>query len=212
MTFLSTTEVVDALYTELPAAALLLATAWCAVRFVRHETKWRAISFGIALGLLALTKAAFFSVGIAFILLLLLLDRRKLVRRNDAPSRQLRAAYAALGARVSRDVGAVGGSQRDQPRPPGDDRGPRRGDSRFADDLDRAAPTRIALRFKSPAIDGKARPLVGVFARGPRAWRKAECRSHAPAPMGDLRRENEGRGLRGHDRTMASARDALIHA
>ena len=45
---------------------------------------------------LALTKAAFFSVGIAFILLLLLLDRRKLVRRNDAPSRQLRAAYAAL--------------------------------------------------------------------------------------------------------------------
>ena len=96
MTFLSTTEVVDALYTELPATALLLVTAWCAVRFVRHETKWRAISFGIALGLLALTKAAFFSVGIAFILLLLLLDRRKLVRRNDAPSRQLGAAYAAL--------------------------------------------------------------------------------------------------------------------
>ena len=59
MTFLSTTEVVDALYTELPATALLLATAWCAVRFVRHETKWRAISFGVALGLLALTKPRF---------------------------------------------------------------------------------------------------------------------------------------------------------
>ena len=96
MTFLSTSEVVDTLLSELPGAALLLATSWCAVRFVRHETMWRAICFGIALGLLALTKAAFFSVGIAFILLLVLLDRRKLVRRNDAPSRQLRAAYAAL--------------------------------------------------------------------------------------------------------------------
>ena len=96
MTFLSTNEVVDALYTELPAAALLLATSWSAVRFVRRETKWRAISFGVALGLLALTKAAFFSVGIAFILLLVLLDRRRLVRRNDAASGQLRAAYAAL--------------------------------------------------------------------------------------------------------------------
>jgi hypothetical protein len=96
MTFLSTQHVVDGLLTELPGAALLLATSWCAVRFVRHETKWRAICFGIAIGLLALTKAAFFSVGIAFILLLVLVDRRKLVRRNDAPSRQLRAAYAAL--------------------------------------------------------------------------------------------------------------------
>ena len=47
-------------------------------------------------GSLALTKAAFFSVGIAFILLLLFLDRRKLVRRNDAASPQLRATYAAL--------------------------------------------------------------------------------------------------------------------
>jgi hypothetical protein len=96
MTFLSIGDVVDTLLSELPAAVLLLATSWCAVRFVRHESNWRAISFGIAMGLLALTKAAFFSVGIAFILLLLLLDRRKLVRRNDAASRQLRAAYALL--------------------------------------------------------------------------------------------------------------------
>ena len=96
ITFLSTDPAVDSLFTELPAAALLLATSWCAVRFVRQGTTRRAISLGIVLGLLALTKAAFFSVGIAFILLLLFLDRRKLIRRNDAASPQLRAAYAAL--------------------------------------------------------------------------------------------------------------------
>lgn len=97
MTLLSLDEVVDALSTELPAAALLLVTSWCAVRFVRHETIWRAIFFGIAMGLLALTKAAFFSVGIVFILLLVFLDRRKLMRQSDAPSpRQLRLSYAAL--------------------------------------------------------------------------------------------------------------------
>jgi hypothetical protein len=96
ITFLSTDPAVNSLFTELPAAALLLATSWCAVRFVRQQTRRRAISLGIVLGLLALTKAAFFPVGIAFILLLLFLDRRKLVRRNDAASRQLRTAYAAL--------------------------------------------------------------------------------------------------------------------
>ena len=97
MTFLSTGPVVDTLNTELPAAALLLAASWCAVCFVHHETKSPAICFGIAMGLLALTKAAFFSIGIVFLLLLIFLDRRKLFRQTDAASpRQLKVTYAAL--------------------------------------------------------------------------------------------------------------------
>ena len=60
LTFLSVGPFVDRLYTELPAAALLLATSWCAVRFAHDETKSRAVALGIAMGLLALTKAAFF--------------------------------------------------------------------------------------------------------------------------------------------------------
>ena len=64
LTFMSIGPLVDRLYTELPAAALLLATSWCAVRFVHDENKSRAVALGVAMGILALTKAAFFYIGI----------------------------------------------------------------------------------------------------------------------------------------------------
>ena len=97
MTFLSAPPVVDQLMTELPAAALLLAASWCAVRFVRKQNKSRAICLGLAIGLLALTKAAYLYIGIVFILVLFLVDRVKLFRQPNAQSlRQLRVNYAVL--------------------------------------------------------------------------------------------------------------------
>jgi hypothetical protein len=99
MTFLSIGPFVDRLYTELPAAALLLAASWCAVRFVQQETTSRATCLGIAMALLALTKAAFFYIGIVFILLLFLPERVKLVRQPDDQSlRRLRITYGVLVA------------------------------------------------------------------------------------------------------------------
>ena len=99
ITFLAVGSVVDRLYTELPATALLLAASWCAVRFVRNQTKSRATCVGVAIGLLALTKAAFFYIGIVFILLLFLIDRLKLVRAPNAQSlRKLRVTYGVLVA------------------------------------------------------------------------------------------------------------------
>jgi hypothetical protein len=97
MSFLSTGRVVDRLYTELPTCALLLAASWCAVRFIRFETKPRAIYLGVAMGLLALTKAAFFYVGTIFILFLFLLDRLRLTHHPDPLSlRQLRTSYVVM--------------------------------------------------------------------------------------------------------------------
>lgn len=97
LTFLSIGPFVDKLYTELPAAALLLATSWCAVRFVHKESNSRAMALGIAIGMLALTKAAFFYIGIVFILLLFLPERLKLARQSDHKSlRQLRVTYGIL--------------------------------------------------------------------------------------------------------------------
>ena len=177
MTFLSTGPVVDTLNTELPAAALLLAAFWCAVCFVHHETKSPAICFGIAMGLLALTKAAFFSIGIVFLLLLIFLDRRKLFRQTDAASpRQLRVTYAALVLALLATLAPWLVRNVNQPRTPRNDRGSRRGNSRYADDFDPAARTRIDLRFKSPATEAATRPPVGVYACGPRGWGKVECR------------------------------------
>ena len=97
MTFLS--PVADRLMTELPAAALLLAASWCAVRFVRDQTKSRAIWLGVSIGLLALTKAAFFNIGVIFVLLLFLPERLRLIRMPEPRSlRQLRVTYAILVA------------------------------------------------------------------------------------------------------------------
>jgi len=99
LTFMSIGPFVDRLYTELPAAALLLATSWCAVRFVHDENKSRAVALGVAMGILALTKAAFFYIGIVFILLLFLPERLKLARQTDhQPLRQLRVTYGVLMA------------------------------------------------------------------------------------------------------------------
>jgi hypothetical protein len=65
---------VDRLMTEIPGAAMLLASSWCAVRFAKKKNSPRAIALGLALGLLALTKAAFFYISIVFVSLLLLMD------------------------------------------------------------------------------------------------------------------------------------------
>lgn len=97
MTFLSTSQVIDTLLNELPGAALMLIASWCAVRFLREQTTGRAISLGIAMGLLALTKAAFFSIGMGFVLLLAFVERRKLIFGTDNLSPwQLRRLYALL--------------------------------------------------------------------------------------------------------------------
>ena len=99
LTFMSDPATVDTLFTELPAAALLLASCWCAVRFVHDGTKSRAICLGIALGLLTLTKAAFFYIGIVFVLLLFFLELRKVNRKLDTQSmRHLRITYVLLAA------------------------------------------------------------------------------------------------------------------
>lgn len=97
MTFLSTKQVIDTLYTELPASALLLVASWCAVRFVGNQTSGWAISLGVALGLLALTKAVFLSIGIGFILLMAFVERRELIFGSGtlAPW-QVRRLYALL--------------------------------------------------------------------------------------------------------------------
>ena len=55
------------------------------------------MALGIAIGMLALTKAAFFYIGIVFILLLFLPERLKLARQSDHKSlRQLRVTYGIL--------------------------------------------------------------------------------------------------------------------
>ncbi len=57
--FFARSDIVDWMYTELPAVAMLLFAAWLAVQFVRSKTKLSAMWLGVALGALALTKAAF---------------------------------------------------------------------------------------------------------------------------------------------------------
>jgi hypothetical protein len=73
-TFLAQPRIVDRVYTELPEVAFMLLASWCAVRFVGSETKLRAMWLGVALGALALTKAAFLYIGLCFIVLLLVTD------------------------------------------------------------------------------------------------------------------------------------------
>jgi hypothetical protein len=89
---------VDRLYTEIPAAALILVGSWSAVRFVRTKSIGRAAWLGVALGALALTKAAFLYTAIGFVALLATLEGLKLLQA-ESPSAALRkvsSAYAVL--------------------------------------------------------------------------------------------------------------------
>jgi hypothetical protein len=96
LVFFSHPIIVDRLYTELPASALLLIASWCAVRYVRQASLLSALYLGIALGALALTKAAFLYVGIAFVALLLVMDLVKTVREADKSWRSLATFYAII--------------------------------------------------------------------------------------------------------------------
>jgi hypothetical protein len=96
LVFFSRAGFVDRLYTELPASALLLIASWCAVRYVRQASLLSALYLGIALGALALTKAAFLYVGIAFVALLLVMDLVKTVREADKSWRSLATFYAII--------------------------------------------------------------------------------------------------------------------
>ena len=79
---------------------------------MHDENKSRAVALGVAMGILALTKAAFFYIGIVFILLLFLPERLKLGRQKDHQSlRQLRVTYGVLIAAFSGNVISVGHTQ-----------------------------------------------------------------------------------------------------
>jgi hypothetical protein len=96
--FFSRPGIVDRMYTELPEVAFMLFAAWCAVRFVRSETKLRALCLGIALGVLALTKASFLFIGIGFILLLLAVEAidRFRTHQNERTWRIVLSTYAVI--------------------------------------------------------------------------------------------------------------------
>lgn len=89
---------VDRLCTEIPAAALILVGSWSAVRFVRTKSIGRAAWLGVALGALALTKAAFLYIAIGFVALLATLEGLKLlqVESPSAALRKVSSAYAVL--------------------------------------------------------------------------------------------------------------------
>ena len=97
--------VVDHLCTELPTAAILLLASWCAVKFVNRTTVVWATSLGLALGLLALTKASFFYIGIVFVVLLLALDLVKLYRGTYTSWRTVAACYTAIVLAMSIVIG-----------------------------------------------------------------------------------------------------------
>lgn len=87
--FFSRPAYVDRLMTEIPGAALLLASSWCAVRFVKSKSWPQALALGLTLGLLALTKAAFLYIGIVFVALLLLVDVVKRLRTGTLSAEAL---------------------------------------------------------------------------------------------------------------------------
>lgn len=68
--WLFTLRQVDSLYTELHAAALLLVASYALMRAWTGGEWWRFLVAGVAFGLLALTKAAFFHITIGLTLLL----------------------------------------------------------------------------------------------------------------------------------------------
>jgi len=92
--FFSQPVYVDRLMTEIPGSAMLLVASWCAVRFAKKKCLSRAVALGVALALLALTKAAFFYIGMVFVPLLLLMDiiENRRGRQNVRP-KELIAAY-----------------------------------------------------------------------------------------------------------------------
>jgi len=83
--FVSKSIVIDTLYSELQAAALLMLASWALVYAVESaKSKFFAIS-GLFIGLLSLTKAPFFYIVIGLFLLLVLvalIGRRKNFARN----------------------------------------------------------------------------------------------------------------------------------
>src|SRR5262249_3947583 len=88
---------VDRLMTEIPGATMLLASSWCAVRFVKKKCFWRALALGLAVCLLALTKAAFFYISIVFVALLLFMDLIKNRRDGEIGlSKELIGAYLCV--------------------------------------------------------------------------------------------------------------------
>jgi len=88
---------IDRLMTEIPGAAMLLASSWCAVRFAKKKCFPRALALGLTLGLLALTKAAFFYINIVFVALLLLMDVIKNRRGGGVGlSKELIGAYVGV--------------------------------------------------------------------------------------------------------------------
>jgi hypothetical protein len=96
--FFANPKYVDGLFTEIPAAALILMSSWSAVKFVRTKSIARAVWLGGSLAALALTKAAFFYIGMGFIGVLVALEGLK-VFGSDAPRESLRqfsAAYVLL--------------------------------------------------------------------------------------------------------------------
>lgn len=105
--FLSQSAVVDRLYTELPAVTLLLLSSWLSVRFSHSKTKMRALAAGSALGALALTKVAFFHIGICFIVILLTMDAVNRLRSEPAERswRSLLAPYAVMALGMAALVG-----------------------------------------------------------------------------------------------------------
>ena len=95
--FFSQPVYVDRLMTEIPGSAMLLVASWCAVRFAKKKCLSRAVALGVALALLALTKAAFFYIGMVFVPLLLLMDviENRRGHQNVRP-KELIAAYLGV--------------------------------------------------------------------------------------------------------------------
>lgn len=87
---------VDRLYTEIPASAMLLLASWCAVRFVRTKAILSALFLGVALGALALTKATFLYVSICFIAVLLIMEVVKRLRSPVDSWSRLVSLYAVI--------------------------------------------------------------------------------------------------------------------
>ena len=145
--FLSRPGIVDRMYTELPEVALMLLASWSAVRFVRGKTKTRALWLGVALGLLALCKAAFLYIGLGFILLLFVTDRAEHFRPIAGKAGMATFRFDLCRDRSGhvRDDRTVDRPQRHHLRQPANRRGNRRNRARHQDAADGAHPARAAL-------------------------------------------------------------------
>ena len=197
MTFLSTSQVIDTLLNELPGAALMLVASWCAVRFLREQTTGRAISMGIGMGLLALTKAAFLSIGIGFILLLAFIERRKLIYGTDTRSPwQLTRSYALLVLAFLATVAPwIARNAINYGRP---EMIAGRGEGILGVRMMLAELPSLGVLYasSSAAADGPARAGLGLYACGSRTGRGARHLSDPPrSAMVDVRQQKESRGV-----------------